>query len=46
MPIPLDSQRPAYGLTNRQVAKREAELAWYLPIMRAAFVPWRYRENQ
>jgi integrase len=36
MPIPLDAQRPAYGLTNRQVAKREAELAWYLPIMRAA----------
>jgi hypothetical protein len=36
MPIPLDAQRPPYGLTNRQVAKREAELTWYLPIMRAA----------
>jgi hypothetical protein len=36
MPVPLDAQRPTYGLTNRQVAKREAELAWYLPIMRAA----------
>jgi integrase len=36
MPAPLDAQRPAYGLTNRQVTKREAELAWYLPLMREA----------
>jgi integrase len=36
MPASLDGQRPPYGLTNRQVTKREAELAWYLPIIRAA----------
>jgi hypothetical protein len=36
MPAPLDAQRPPYGLTNRQVTKRDAELAWYLPIMRDA----------
>jgi len=36
MPAPLDAQRPTYGLTNWQVTKREAELDWYLPIMRDA----------
>jgi hypothetical protein len=41
MPVPLEAQRPAYGLTKRQVAKQvakqeEAQLAWCLPIMRAA----------
>jgi hypothetical protein len=36
MPTPLDTQRPPYGLTNRQVTKRDAEIAWYLPIMRDA----------
>jgi integrase len=36
MPAPLDAQRPHYGLTNRQVAKRDAELAWWLPIIRKA----------
>jgi hypothetical protein len=36
MPAPLDAQRLPYGLTNRQVTKRDAELAWYLPIMRGA----------
>jgi hypothetical protein len=35
-PIPFDTERPPYGLTNRQVAKRDAMLAWYLPIMREA----------
>ena len=42
MPAPLDTQRPPYGLTNRQVTKRDAELAWYLPIMRDGLsVEWR-----
>ncbi|HKD30993.1 MAG TPA: site-specific integrase [Xanthobacteraceae bacterium] len=36
MPTPLDTERPPYGLTNRQVTKRHAELSWYLPIMREA----------
>ena len=36
MPIPLDAQRPAYGLSNREVAKRDADLAFMLPIMRHA----------
>jgi integrase len=36
IPVPFDTQRPAYGLTDRQVTKRVAELAWYLPIMREA----------
>ena len=36
MPIPLDAQRPAYGLSDREVAKRNAELAWYKPIMQQA----------
>lgn len=36
MPIPLDDQRPTYGLTDRQVAKWEADIAFMLPIMRAA----------
>jgi hypothetical protein len=36
MPAPFEAQRPVYGLTNRQVAKRSADLAFMLPIMRAA----------
>jgi hypothetical protein len=36
MPIPLDAQRPAYGLSNRDVAKRDADLAFMMPIMREA----------
>jgi integrase len=36
MPVPLDAERPVYGLTTRQVTKRNAELKWYLPIMREA----------
>jgi integrase len=35
-PIPFDAERPSYGLTNRQVTKRDADLAFVLPIMRAA----------
>jgi hypothetical protein len=31
MPAPLDAQRPFYGLTDRQVTKREAELAGGYP---------------
>jgi integrase len=36
MPAPLDAQQPAYGLSNRQIVKRDADLAEWLPIMRAA----------
>jgi len=36
MPFPLDAEQPAYGLSNRQVAKRDEHLAEWLPIMRAA----------
>ncbi len=36
MPIPLDAQRPTYGLSNREVAKRDADLAFMMPIMREA----------
>jgi len=36
MPAPLDAQKPLYGLTNRQVTKRNLELAWWLPTMREA----------
>jgi len=36
MPFPLDGHQPTYGLTNRQVTKRDADLAWWLPIMRDA----------
>src|SRR5229473_3383489 len=36
MPAPLDAQRPPYGLTNRQVAKRDEHMTEWLPIMRAA----------
>jgi len=36
MPIPLDAERPAYGLSNREVGKRNADLAFMLPIMRDA----------
>jgi hypothetical protein len=36
MPIPLDAERPAYGLSNGEVAKRDADLAFMLPIMRDA----------
>src|SRR5262249_54063651 len=35
MPLPLSS-RPAYGLSDREVAKRNAEVAWLLPIMQEA----------
>jgi hypothetical protein len=36
MPIPLDAQAPAYGLSDRQLAKRAEHLADWPPIMRAA----------
>jgi integrase len=36
MPVPLDAQRPAYGMSDREVAKRETDLAFMLPIMQAA----------
>jgi integrase len=35
MPLPL-APRPAYGLSEREVAKRNADLAWLLPIMQNA----------
>jgi integrase len=35
MPLPLSS-RPAYGLSDREVAKRNAEVGWLLPIMQNA----------
>jgi hypothetical protein len=35
-PVPFDLQPTACGLTNRQVAKRSAELEWLLPITRDA----------
>jgi hypothetical protein len=35
-PFPFDAQRPAYGLTNRQVMSRDNELQWWLPLMRQA----------
>jgi hypothetical protein len=36
IPLPLDAQTPAYGLSNREVTKRQAELAWYKPLMARA----------
>jgi integrase len=36
MPLPLDDHQPTYGLTNRQVTKRNGELPWWLPTMREA----------
>jgi integrase len=36
MPAPLDAQRPPYGLTDRQVAKRDANLEWWLQNIRKA----------
>jgi integrase len=36
MPLPLDTSRPAYGLSDREVAKRALDLAWELPLMRKA----------
>jgi integrase len=37
MAVPFDAKRPAYGLTNRQIFKRNAELVWLrLPFMREA----------
>ena len=35
-PVPFDAKRPAYGLTNRQVLKRNAQHLWYLSSMREA----------
>jgi integrase len=35
-PFPFDVQRPAYGLTDRQVLARNNELLWLLSIMRPA----------
>jgi integrase len=35
MPFPL-AARPPYGLSDREVAKRRADLAWLLPIMQEA----------
>jgi integrase len=36
MPFPLDDKPPAYGLSNRQLAKRAEHLTEWLPIMRSA----------
>jgi integrase len=36
MPVPLDTQRPVYGLSDRQATKRDADLAFMLPIMQRA----------
>jgi hypothetical protein len=36
MPTPLDAQAPAYGLSNRQLAKRADHLDDWVPIMRGA----------
>src|SRR5262249_15100395 len=35
-PIPFDAQRSLYGLTNRQVTKRDADQQWWLQHTRAA----------
>jgi hypothetical protein len=35
-PIPFDAERPPYGLTDRQVAKRDASLEWWLQNIRKA----------
>jgi integrase len=35
-PAPCDNPRPPYGLTNRQVVKRDADLKWWLQHTRAA----------
>jgi hypothetical protein len=37
MPIPIDAQRPAYGLSNREVAKRNADLEFMLPLSTRRF---------
>jgi integrase len=36
MPAPFDNPRPAYGLTNRRVVKRDAGLEWWLQNTRTA----------
>jgi hypothetical protein len=36
MPAPFDAQRPPYGLTTRQVIKRDANLEWWLQNVRQA----------
>src|SRR5262249_61357540 len=36
MPLPLDTHRPVFGLSHREVAKRASDLAWELPIQRQA----------
>ena len=36
MPAPFETQRPTYGLTNRQVVKRNANSEWWLQNIRAA----------
>lgn len=36
IPYPLDPRAPAYGLSDRQLAKRGVELLGWAPIMRAA----------
>src|SRR5262249_55904995 len=36
MPLPLDTHRPVFGLSDREVAKRASDLAWELPIQRQA----------
>jgi len=37
MPIPLDATLPKHGLSNREVTKRDIELADWAPIVRAAY---------
>jgi hypothetical protein len=37
MPIPLDASLPRYGLSNRELTKRNIELVEWAPIMRPAY---------
>jgi integrase len=36
MPLHLDTSRPTYGLSDREVTRRAVDLAWELPLMREA----------